>query len=125
MLFMQLNRIIPRHKFAFEYIIWLFAAALDFYMPYFMKQNGKLYLCGRILLGHMYLVQCWRAQSIVFSKLWIYKQLYSETLAVIRYKRIYFCFPHFSKNFNYVTSVVSDIPVFIAIYIFSDYIQKL
>ena len=97
MLLMQLNCIIPRHKFAFEYIIWLFAAALDFYMPYFMKQNGKLYLCGRILLGHMYLIQCWIAQSIVFSKLWIYKQLYSETLAVIRYKRIYFCFPHFLK----------------------------
>ena len=97
MLLMQLNRIIPRHKFAFEYIIWLFAAALYFYMPYFMKQNGKLYLCGRILLGHMYLVQRRIAQSVVFSELRVYKQLYSETLAVIRYKRIYFCFPHFFK----------------------------
>lgn len=55
MLLMQLNRIVPRHKFTFEYVIRLFAAALDFYMPYFMKQNGELYLCGRILLRHMYL----------------------------------------------------------------------
>lgn len=97
MLLMQLNRVVPRHKFAFEYVIRLFAAALDFYMPYFMKQNGELYLCGRILLGHMYLVQRRIAQSVVFSEFWVYKQLYSETLAVIRYKRIYFCFPHFSK----------------------------
>lgn len=97
MFLMQLNRIVPRHKFAFEYIIRFFAATLDFYMPYFMKQNSELYLCGRILFGHMYLVQCRITQSVVFSELRIYKQLYSEMLAVIRYKRIYFCFPHFSK----------------------------
>ena len=69
MLLMQLNRVVPRHKFAFEYVIRLSAAALDFYMPYFMKQDSELYLCGRILLGHMYLVQRWIAQSVVFSEL--------------------------------------------------------
>lgn len=44
MFFMKIYRVIPRHKLAFEYIIWFVAAPFYFDMPYFVKQNRELYL---------------------------------------------------------------------------------
>ena len=97
MFFMKVDRVIPRHKFAFEYIIWLAATAFYFDMPYFVKQNREFYLSRRIFPGHMYFIQRRITQSIVFSELWIYKQFYSETLAIIHYECIYFCSSHFLR----------------------------
>ena len=97
MFFMKVYRVIPCHKLAFEYIIWFAAAPFYFNMPYFVKQNREFYLSRRIFPGHMYFIQRRITQSIVFSELWIYKQFYSETLAIIHYECIYFCSSHFLR----------------------------
>lgn len=70
---MKVYCVIPRHKLAFEYIIWLTAASFYFDMPYFVKQNRELYLSRRIFPGHMYFIQRRITQSIIFSELWIYQ----------------------------------------------------
>ena len=97
MFFMKVYRVIPCHKLAFEYIIWFAAASFYFNMPYFVKQNREFYLSRRIFPRHMYFIQRRITQSIVFSELWIYKQFYSETLAIIHYECIYFCSSHFLR----------------------------
>ena len=107
MFFMKIYRVIPCHKFTFEYIIWLAAASFYFNMPYFVKQNRELYLSRRIFPGHMYFIQRRITQSIIFSELWIYKQFYSETLAIIHYERIYFCSSHFLR-FQPISLVFSN-----------------
>ena len=104
---MKVYRVIPCHKLAFEYIIWFAAAPFYFNMPYFVKQNREFYLSRRIFPRHMYFIQRRITQSIVFSELWIYKQFYSETLAIIHYECIYFCSSHFLR-FQSTSIVFSD-----------------
>ena len=104
---MKIYRVIPCHKFTFEYIIWLAAASFYFNMPYFVKQNRELYLSRRIFPGHMYFIQRRITQSVVFSEFWIYKQFYSETLAIIHYELIYFCSSHFLR-FQSTSLMFSD-----------------